>query len=276
MRSSPCRTVLRRLVVASTLLIAAEALASVVYMNSFWPSAIGVPRNVHPLVFTASSERPTRFQLYDVGPAERETQRVRFVNWFPENNQRDHWTEKRDYRLPPGAALVATDARVLWRGERLVVELVPWAGRSLAARRHFVVVDGSVVAWQFVGAFETGDAFEETAPVLTGLEVREIFPAGGPRCAECSDSGNVLLAEIPQREYARLMAIWPEARPDGAPEAFFDSPRYGIGQFIVAGPFGLYLQGGEHRLVVRERRMNGAFGPPVHLQFTIPESPSTK
>lgn len=262
---------LQWLVLPLTLLLAPGGLAlSISYRNAVWPSATGLPRSVHPLVFDNLGGRPTRFHLYDLGPAERDTARIAFVDWHINDYQ---------YQLPAGAALVATDARVLWRGKRPLIELVPWAGRSLPARRHFVVVDGSSPERQFVGAFETGDSFEETAPVLTGLEVREIIPQNRGGCAGCSDSGRVVVSELPAREYPRLMAIWPETRPDGAPESFFESRGYGIGQVDGGppGPIDLYLHGGrEYRLLVRERRMNGAFGPAVHVQFTIPEGSAKK
>src|SRR5215468_5434085 len=124
-----------------------------------WPQGRGIPRSVRPLVFNVHG-RVERLLLLDVGPV---SEPVTSMQLDPVSNPTRRGPKIETYGTP-----AAIDVRVLVQTQWFsIVEIVPWAGRPLPARRKFRIVDPEfdpaerVGTASVVGEFETGDGYEE-------------------------------------------------------------------------------------------------------------------
>lgn len=248
-----------------------------------WPQGRGVPRSVRPLVFNVRG-RVERLLLLDVGPVSEPVTAMQLDEKPP-----------KDFKPKPDSSgtPVAVDVRVLVQTRWVaIVEIVPWAGRPLPARRKFQIIDPEIRPGDgsgpsaVLGQFETGDAFEEQRPGLDRLvlQPRRSNPQEGIAC-QCG-LGLFSFDLDPASAAPHAFAIWLYSESPGSPPSALALSRMSgtppLPESLtierstgISTGQDLALPPGERSLVLRERRMNGSYGPAFRFRISVPHRPKT-
>lgn len=187
---------------------------------------------------------------------------------------------------------VAVDVRVLVKPHGIaIVEMVPWAGRPLPARRRFQVVDPEIRPADgsgrsaVLGQFETGDAYEEQRPGLDRVALQRAGQSNPPTGIACQCGIGLFSFDLdPASPVPRAFAVWLYSEsPASPPSALVLSrvTRAPLSESLIIERStgipdgqGLALPPGERWLVLRERKMNGAYGPAFRFRLSIPRTPN--
>jgi hypothetical protein len=278
---------IRRLLRAASVLSAIAALpalaCSQVEGATAWPQGRGIPRSVRPIVFNVFG-RVERLLLLDVGPVSEPAESIQ--------GNEDTPSARLKVRPDSQGTPVAVDVRVLVKPHGIaIVEIVPWAGRPLPARRKFQIVDPDIHPREgrgpspVLGQFETGDAYEEERASLDRIAPQGAKHYQAEAGVACNCGVSFFSFHLaPASPARRAFAVWLYGDSPGAPPTalvlsqIIHSPSESESVTIekstgIPNGQAVMLLAGERTLVLRERRMNGSYGPAFRFRVSIPRGP---
>jgi len=232
-----------------------------------WPTGRkGVPRTVHPLVLDA---RPgARYALLDIGASPEQPDALTPV--LLPLDAAERWDRDGSLpRWPEPRTVVPARLKHLRNQVPRIFELIP--DKPLAARHRFMlVVDPQPKG--VLAVFETGEGTTDESEPLERLDLEQYIPPPASMTS-CPAGWNVILREVPRRAGPRLLEVLPAAPlSSDVPVTLLMSFDGRISAGMTAcSPWGLAFKQTRLRFRVRERRLDGSVGRPVHLALDVPK-----